>query len=189
LLPTNLPSLATDKRNCLLVSRVASLLRLNHEQCGYVGPLSRHLLGYTSIINVVRASLRDLLEVTLTTLLLRGDADRDTLLGAGESTLTSVSLNLPFLFPSDCSLGIAMKETLDAKQSSNATNGDTATEGKGVEESWFTKAQDLKGDLQKAWNLWDSVVQGVKKAVELGLVSKAVGEEWEACQEWTKARR
>jgi len=171
---------------------VASLLRLNHEQCGYVGPLSRHLLGYNSIINVVRASLRDLLEVTLTTLLLRGDADRDALLGAGESTLTSVSLNLPFLFPSDCSLGIAMKETLDAKQGSNATNGDTTTEEKvdgGVGESYFTKAQDLKGDLQKAWNLWDSVVQGVKKAVELGLVSKAIGEEWEGCQEWTKARR
>jgi len=82
-----------------------------------------------------------------------------------------------------------MKETLDAKQVSSASNGDTGIEGKGVEESWFTKAQDLKGDLQKAWNLWDSVVQGVKKAVELGLVSKAVGEEWEACQEWSKARR
>jgi hypothetical protein len=82
-----------------------------------------------------------------------------------------------------------MKDTLDAKQVSNAINGDATTEGKGVEENWFTKAQDLKGDLQKAWNLWDSVVQGVKKAVELGLLSKAVGEEWEACQEWTKARR
>jgi len=82
-----------------------------------------------------------------------------------------------------------MKETLDAKQASSTINGDSTTEGKSVEESWFTKAQDLKGDLQKAWNLWDSVVQGVEKATELGLVSKAVGEEWEACQEWSKARR
>ena len=67
----------TDKRNCLLVSRVASLGKLRHQPKGYSGPLSRHLLGYHSIISTLRASLRDLVEISLTTMFLDGNADRD----------------------------------------------------------------------------------------------------------------
>jgi hypothetical protein len=67
----------TDRRNALLVSRIASLGKLKHRDIGYTGPLSRHLLGYNSMATAVRNSLRDLAEVCLTTLLLNGDADRD----------------------------------------------------------------------------------------------------------------
>lgn len=66
-----------DKRNSLLISRVACLGRLRHQSQGYAGPLSRHMLGYNSITNVVRESLRDLAEISLTTLLLNGKVDRD----------------------------------------------------------------------------------------------------------------
>jgi hypothetical protein len=66
-----------DKRNTLLVSRIASLGKLKHQDIGYTGPLSRHLLGYNSMITAIRNSLRDLTEVCVTTLMLNGDATRD----------------------------------------------------------------------------------------------------------------
>lgn len=66
-----------DKRNTLLVSRVACLLRLRHKDIGYTGPLSRHLLGYQSMVSAVRGSLRDLLEMSLCTMLINGHVARD----------------------------------------------------------------------------------------------------------------
>jgi hypothetical protein len=65
-----------DKTSTLLISRVASLGNLAHKEIGYTGPLSRNYLGHHSMTTAVRASLRDLAEVCLTTLLLNGDADR-----------------------------------------------------------------------------------------------------------------
>ena len=67
----------TDKRNCLLASRVASLGKLRHQPKGYSGPLSRHLLAYHCIISTLRASLRDLVEISLATMFLDGNANRD----------------------------------------------------------------------------------------------------------------
>ncbi len=67
----------TDKRNCLLLSRIACLGKLRHNAIGFTGPLSKHLLGYNSMIAAVRRNLRDVLEMSLVTLLLNGDADRE----------------------------------------------------------------------------------------------------------------
>jgi hypothetical protein len=61
----------------LLVSRVAGLGTLHHNPIGFTGPLSRHLLGYNSIINAVRSTMRDLVEVSATHLLLGGFAKRE----------------------------------------------------------------------------------------------------------------
>lgn len=66
-----------DQRNTLLISRVASLGKLQHKAIGYTGPLNRHMLAYHSIIDAVRKTDRDLAEVSLTTLLLNGDASRE----------------------------------------------------------------------------------------------------------------
>ncbi len=66
-----------DKRYSLLISRVACLGKLRHLPCGYAGPLSRHLLGYNSTIATVRENLRNLSEISLVTLLLDGNVDRD----------------------------------------------------------------------------------------------------------------
>lgn len=69
--------LDVDKRNCMLISRTASLGKLRHQPRGYTGPLSRHLLSYYSIISSLHASLRDLLEMSLVTLFLGGHANRE----------------------------------------------------------------------------------------------------------------
>lgn len=66
----------TDKRNTLLISRVACLGRLQHKSIGFTGPLSRHLLGFNSMATVVRGSLRDLVEMSLCSMLVNAHIDR-----------------------------------------------------------------------------------------------------------------
>jgi hypothetical protein len=60
----------------MLVSRVAGLGELRHRPIGFTGPLSQHLLGYNSIINVVRQTIRDLVEVASTHMFLTGCCNR-----------------------------------------------------------------------------------------------------------------
>lgn len=69
-------STAKDKNSNMLVSRVAGLGILHHRPIGFTGPLSQHLLGYNSIINVVRQTLRELVEVAATHLFMSGCANR-----------------------------------------------------------------------------------------------------------------
>lgn len=66
-----------DKRNAMLVSRVACLGKIRHSAKGYSGPLSRHMLAYHSIVSSVHASLRDLLEMIVAAMFLEGLVDRD----------------------------------------------------------------------------------------------------------------
>jgi hypothetical protein len=68
---------AQDKNSNMLVSRVAGLGVLHHNPIGFTGPLSQHLLGYNSIINVVQQTLRDLVEVAATQMLLTGCCKRN----------------------------------------------------------------------------------------------------------------
>lgn len=70
-------STEVDKRNCMLVARVASLGKLRHRSRGYRGPLSRHLLAYHSIACTLHRSLRESLEISLATMFLKGYVDRD----------------------------------------------------------------------------------------------------------------
>ena len=60
----------------MLISRITSLGKLQHHSIGYRGPLSRHLLAYCSIISALHATLRDLLEISLGTMFLRGHVER-----------------------------------------------------------------------------------------------------------------
>lgn len=66
----------TDRRNTLLVSRVACFAGLRHKNIGFTGPLSRHLLAYNSMVSAVRASLRNLMEMSLVGLLASAQVDR-----------------------------------------------------------------------------------------------------------------
>ena len=69
-------ALDEDKRNCLLLSRLACNGKMLHPAKGYSGPLSRHLLAYQCLVSSVRSSLRDLVETVLAVLLLEADAER-----------------------------------------------------------------------------------------------------------------
>ena len=60
----------------MLVSRVACFGKIRHDPKGYSGPLSRHLLAYQSIISNVHATVRDLMEMNLASMFLKGLIDR-----------------------------------------------------------------------------------------------------------------
>ncbi|KAB2573175.1 DNA repair protein [Lasiodiplodia theobromae] len=172
-----------DKRNNLLVSRVACLGRLRHKPIGFTGPLSRHLLGYHSVISSVRSSLRDLAEVSLTTLLLNGDAERD------RSDYTDLGIKLPFGIPNDCAMGIAVKSYLDELhiQSDPTTPEAKAGTKTRAARDWFPESIDFIGDLDIAFKLWDAVYAGIKKASESGLVRD--GAAWDEVNKWLGPRR
>lgn len=66
-----------DKKFISLVSRVACIGKIRHKAIGYSGPLSRQILCFRSLVYSVRSSLRDLIEVILTTMLLNGEVNRE----------------------------------------------------------------------------------------------------------------
>ena len=67
----------TDKRNTLLISRIACLAKLKHKSIGFTGPLSRHLLACRDLASAVRSSLRNVVEMSLCTMLFNGHVDRE----------------------------------------------------------------------------------------------------------------
>jgi hypothetical protein len=74
-------------------------------------------------------------------------------------TFTDVVCSLPFLNDLDCALGIAVKSYLDelsAQSEPTTESSREAVKTKGANE-WFPHATDFKGDLQRAFALWDSV--------------------------------
>ncbi|KAI9816836.1 MAG: hypothetical protein M1827_001481 [Pycnora praestabilis] len=170
-----------DKRNCLLVSRVACLGKLQHKPIGFTGPLSRHLLAYHSIIAAVRDSSRDFVDISLATLLLNGNADRE------RKDWTDLGLDLPFLDDNDCGLGIAVKSYLDELAFQDEPTSDAAKDKiktKGAQE-WFPHSVDFAGDLAKAFRLWDAVYSGVKTAGKEVRGSSI----WAEADEWLRERR
>ncbi|KAI9860754.1 MAG: hypothetical protein M1813_005677 [Trichoglossum hirsutum] len=171
-----------DKRNCLLISRVASLGKLRHKPIGFTGPLSRNHLAYHSMISAVRNSLRDLIEMTIASLLLHGDAERE-----GRSDWLDLGLDLPFLDDNDCGLGIAMKSYLDElamnpDPTSEETKSQAKAKGPG---EWFPHSVDFAGDLQIAWKLWDAIVGAVRVAGK----DVKEGEKWAEADSWLAKRR
>ncbi|KAJ8608320.1 hypothetical protein MRB53_039742 [Persea americana] len=66
-----------DQRHTLLISRLACLMRVRNTGLGYRGPLNRQLFAYNSVVSVVQSSLRDLLEMCLVNMLVKGHADRN----------------------------------------------------------------------------------------------------------------
>jgi hypothetical protein len=170
-----------DKRNCLLVARVACLGTLNHQAIGYTGPLNRQLRSYHSFIDVVRQTLRDLAEVCLTTLLLNGDADR------GQPDLTDLGLSLPFTTGTNCALGIAVLSYLD----DIAGHPDpTSPEAKSLDrergpKEWFPTSINLAEDVRSAFVLWDAVYAGAQAAGDLW-EDKSV---WDEANAWLQQRR
>lgn len=122
------------------------------------------------MINAVRNSVRDLFEMSLVSLLLNGDADRNSdvdLTDVGLRYVSShsslpkkllISNSLPLLLQSDCSLGIAMKQYLDELStfgdSSDSRKEEILTRGP---KEWFPYSEDLKGDLEQAFGIWDRV--------------------------------
>lgn len=66
-----------DKRSLILVSQCASLLRLNHQVCGYTGPLNKSLLAFRALSSTVRETDRDLIEAIVASMFMYGQSQRE----------------------------------------------------------------------------------------------------------------
>jgi hypothetical protein len=167
----------------MLVSRVAGLGELKHRPIGFTGPLSQHLLGYNSIINVVRLTLRDLIEVSSTHMFLTGCCNRLA------PDLSQIAMRLPFLLPNNCALSIAVKSYLDELLSNDADPTAVATKKRVLETAstrYFPQSVDFAGDLVKAFGLWDAIYEAVKDASG---VPEATRKLWNETNDWLAARR
>jgi len=133
------------------------------------------------MISAVRSTLRDLAEVSLTTLLLNGDAERPP------SDPYQLGMELPFLLPNTCALGIAVKSYLDelAIKPDPTSNEAKATVKELAATRFFPQCLYLVEDLETAFKLWDAVYAGVKSAGDL-IKDKQV---WNDTNEWLAARR
>ncbi|PNS19383.1 hypothetical protein CAC42_2560 [Sphaceloma murrayae] len=176
----------TDQRNTLLVSRVACLGRLRHEPIGYTGPLSRHLLAYNSCVSAARHAQRDMLDMSLCTMLLDGDVDRSI----GEKAMRDIGFGLPFIRDNDCGLSIAVKHYLDelsADDQPTSSESRQSVKDKG-KKTWFPHVIDFEESLQYAFSLWDAMTAAVKDA-PTSLVSANLRDEWMKVDTWLSGRR
>ncbi|MCJ1281580.1 hypothetical protein MMC26_000900 [Xylographa opegraphella] len=140
-----------DRRNSMFISWVASLGKIRHHAIGYSGPLNRQLLAFQSIVSEVRASLRDLIEMSLVSLFLEGDADRD------RKDWMDISLSLPFYEDTSCAVGILFKSYLDElAKMDEPTSESTRVEVKDKAQSWL-KHGDFRGSFDDSLRLWDAV--------------------------------
>ena len=157
-----------DKRNCMLVSRVACLGKIHHQPRGYSGPLSRHLLSYYSVISTLHDSLRDLLEMSIVTMFLEGYVERDrddwvdlslgyVLSHVLLSLHPSKQCSLPFHDEHSCALGIVVMTYLDELSArENPTLESTRDEMKTKCQTWVEYC-DLSASLNDAFEIWDAV--------------------------------
>ena len=67
----------SDRQFNLLLARIAGVGNLQPAPIGFTAPLSQHLLAYGSVINLVRQTLRDLVEVAATHMFMGAFAKRD----------------------------------------------------------------------------------------------------------------
>lgn len=166
-----------DKRNCMLISRTASLAKLHHQPKGYSGPLSRHLLSYNSIVSSLQASLRDLVEMSLATMFLEGHVDRersdwmDLSLGYDSRTnplcivhiLIQHQSSLPLYEERSCALGVITMTYLDELCTrDDPTSESTRAEMKVKSQGWVEYC-DFPASLNDSFRLWDSVSFSPKK--------------------------
>lgn len=133
-----------DKANTLLISRIACLGEFRHNEIGYTGPLSRHLLAYHQMVAAVRNSLRELLEVHACHMFLSSAVTRTL----PNTAITKLAAAFPFESEPDLGLSLLVKSYLD--ELSNTTAATDISK-------WFVHARDIKGDLDKAWKMWAAV--------------------------------
>ncbi|MCJ1288797.1 hypothetical protein MMC34_000326 [Xylographa carneopallida] len=168
-----------DKRNSMIISWVASLGKVRHHAIGYSGPLNRQLLAFQSIVSEVRASLRDLIEMSLVSLFLEGHADRD------RNDWMDISLSLPFYEDTSCAVGILFKSYLDElSKMGEPTALATRTEVKDKAQSWL-KHGDFRGSFNDSIRLWDAVYHSVKAFDELTGAKPL----WDEVDQWLALRR
>ncbi|KAH8144938.1 uncharacterized protein LAJ45_11059 [Morchella importuna] len=177
------PSRDEDKTHTTLISRVASIVPINHKSIGYTGPLSRNLLGFNSFIRTLTRNLRNMVEMVLVSLLMNGDAERD------RGDLTELGLRLPFIDEVSAGLGIAVKTYLDELSNEpEPTTEEAKQRQKEKLPKMFAQAVDIVADVALAFKVWDAMVVGVKVLQKEGVLGEEANA-FLAADKWLSGRR
>lgn len=166
-----------DRRHTLLVSRIASILKLRHKSVGFSGPLSRSLLSFQSFVASQVKSYRWLAESVLVSLLSNGDADR---LSRTDKDWYRLAYQLPFSEIPACSNGIAVKTYLDEVL---AHDGDCDAAKTSIT-NMLQMASSPLDDISRSFSFFDSIVAGVQQASDLELLPRSIVEEFTSTQNW-----
>ncbi|KAI9894316.1 MAG: hypothetical protein M1814_003072 [Vezdaea aestivalis] len=148
-----------DRDSCFLLARIGCFSTLRHDTVGYNGPLNRHSLGYSSMVEAVRRHSRDLIEVVLVSLLLNGQAERDSL------DWRALGLSFPFMEESNCGLGVAIKTLLDL-HIKNKLNKDLTESNDHILQralGWVKDSVGLVVDMDNVWILWSGIVKAINE--------------------------
>ncbi|PPJ61351.1 hypothetical protein CBER1_09605 [Cercospora berteroae] len=165
-----------DKANVQLITRVATLGSFRHQNIGYTGPLSRNTLAYHQLAAAVRNSLRDLVEVHAVNLLLGGSAVRVR----DSEEYVELGGRLPFLKEPDVGLALVVKSYLDEMCQPPERRTDVR--------KWFTHAEDIDGDIQRAWKLWGAINAGIQ-AADGAIVGPETRDAFEVADSWLQGKQ
>ncbi|KAH8887401.1 nuclease-like protein [Thozetella sp. PMI_491] len=170
-----------DQDSLLLISRIASLLKLRHEANGYTGPLSKNLLAFRSLASETRAANRDLIESLLASMYMHAQVRRD------KHDNWAVSHKLPFLYDPDVALGIAVKTFLDDVSPSDSAEL-KAQKKEQFPGTYLPYATNFSEDLEIFYAFFDALSVGIKAVAkdDLSAADRAV---WESAAKFIEVRK
>lgn len=163
------PSLGepADQKKLLLVMRCFSLIPMTFKPVAWdvnLAPLSRELLVFNSFSKSLGRSLRHLVEMIASNMLLRGDARR------ARDDYLDIALSLPFRHDADTALGILVKcyiEGVASLREGEPIPADikwdepSLLETKQVVvaalEDTFRNVKDVSAELKRGFRFWDAV--------------------------------
>ncbi|KAL7419094.1 COP9 signalosome complex subunit 5 [Cryptotrichosporon argae] len=199
------PSYGSDdeRRSCLLIMRVLSVVPLTFRPEQWSGPLSRELLVFNSFVRSTIKSLRYLLEAINVHLLLSGDARRS------RDDHLDLCISLPFQQDVNTGFGILAKSYLDATifhYDDVITPADAgsprAQEAKKAAlefvEQAFTGVKGPTAEVERGFRFWDAVMvavrtldkeQGPSPSIANTVVQRAILEQFEAADAWLRPMR
>ncbi|KAK9766816.1 hypothetical protein K7432_003834 [Basidiobolus ranarum] len=144
------PNVGTEaeKRNILLICRVAGLLRIQAKAQPWVGSLNRDVLVINGFIKNLSKSLRNQVEMSTLNLFLTNGCTKD------RDDYLDITFSLPFLNDTNTALSIVTKAFLERRVQSN---GESVSSTLSSLKETFSSCVDLKLELENLFKFWDQV--------------------------------
>ncbi|ORX48366.1 hypothetical protein BCR36DRAFT_79758 [Piromyces finnis] len=170
-----------------LISRVASLLHISFKSMVvWKGSLDLELLRFNSFMKAVNRSLRNLCEMLLLSMTMNENA------GKSDSNLEvlSTGIKLPFLLDANTANGIITKSYLDSLTDIiNITPEVIQKSTTSVENKFQEYCENVKGDIENTYKLWDSIIEAIKSLKSDGEITEEYAKEFFDANEWLKGKR
>ncbi len=161
---TETSATAEEQRHLLVVMRALSLVPVVFKPAKWEAPMSRELLRFNAFARTMTRSMRSLVEMITSSMLLRGDARRHS----REDYLLEISLSLPFSADTGTGMGIVIKCFVEGLLTyhGGAVGAEEAEteEVKGMKEelaelldSTFENVKNVRNELARGFRFWNAV--------------------------------